>query len=126
VAQFLSDFCAAAQREQLELAPDAEAWLHGREFRGNVRELRNLMQRVAVLAAGPVIDLPELQQLAGEASPSGPASGTLASELEALERRMIRDAVTAADGNLAAAARALGVDRANLHRRMKRLELGRA
>ena len=46
--------------------------------------------------------------------------------LEALERRLIREAVDAAGGNLAEAARQLGLDRANLHRRMKRLEIGRS
>ena len=51
------------------------------------------------------------------------AAPTLAEALDATRRASIRTAVTAAEGNWAAAARALGVDRANLHRLARRLGL---
>lgn len=126
VDQFLTDFCAATAREVLQLDAAALSWLQTREFRGNIRELRNLLQRVAILATGPVVSLAELQELSGEAQGPVQPSGRLAAALELLERQLIQDAVHTAEGNLAAAARELGVDRANLHRRMKRLDLDRS
>ncbi len=45
--------------------------------------------------------------------------------MEAYERRLIQGAITAADGNIAEAARRLSTDRPNLYRRMKRLGLRR-
>ena len=127
VETFLEEFCTQVGREQLELDAEASGLLRAREFRGNVRELRNLVQRIAILAPGPVVGVAELRPLLGESGSvaTRAARGTLAAELEALERKLIRAAVDAAAGNLAEAARRLGVDRANLHRRMKRLEIGR-
>ncbi len=127
VDNFLDEFCTELGRERLELDAAALDLLRGREFRGNVRELRNLMQRIAILASGPIVGVGELKPLLGESgsATSQAVRGTLAAELEALERKLIRGAVDAAEGNLAEAARRLGVDRANLHRRMKRLQIER-
>jgi DNA-binding NtrC family response regulator len=124
---FLEEFCTQLGREQLELDGAAMDLLRRREFRGNVRELRNLAQRIAILAAGPTVGVEDLTPLLGESAATGgdAARGTLAGELESLERKLIREAVDTAAGNLAEAARRLGVDRANLHRRMKRLQIER-
>jgi two-component system nitrogen regulation response regulator NtrX len=124
VAAFLEEFCDALGRERLDIDGTALAALAGREYPGNVRELRNLVHRVAILARGPLVTPEELAEILGE-SPGRAPRGTLASELEALERGLIREAVDEAEGNLAEAARRLGLDRANLHRRMKRLEIER-
>jgi transcriptional regulator with GAF, ATPase, and Fis domain len=124
VAAFLEEFCDALGRERLDIDEAALAALAGREYPGNVRELRNLVHRVAILARGPVVTPDELAEMLGE-SPATASRGALAAELEALERKLIREAVDEAQGNLAEAARRLGLDRANLHRRMKRLEIGR-
>lgn len=123
---FLEEFGAQLGRGQLELDGPAVELLLAQEFRGNIREFRNLLHRTAILAAGPVVGAEDLRSLMGEgAGTVGSGSGTLAAELEALERKLIGDAVDTSGGNLAAAARQLGVDRANLHRRMKRLEIER-
>ena len=50
--------------------------------------------------------------------------GGLSERLVEYERELIRDSLEATDGNIAAAARRLGVDRANLHRKIQRLGLG--
>ena len=66
---------------------------------------------------GPVGEEELLQLLTREELPAG----TLAERLEAFERRELSRALAAAEGNVAAAARGLGVDRGNLHRRLARL-----
>ena len=98
---------------------------------GNVRELANLVERLTILGEGPVSAAELEPMLAGAASApappgrSGGAGGSLSAALESYERRLIREALDAASGNLAQAARQLGTDRANLHRRMRRLGMRR-
>ena len=57
---------------------------------------------------------------------AGASTQSLSQALEHYERRLIREALDAAGGNLAEAARRLDTDRANLHRRMRRLGLSRS
>jgi two-component system response regulator PilR (NtrC family) len=50
----------AAQNKRLGFAPDSLRWLVGQSFRGNVRELENLVERAVTLALGPRIELSDL------------------------------------------------------------------
>ena len=84
---------------------------------GNVRELRNVITRAAVLAPGPDIrrsDLsPEMQQRRLEA----PESAN--SNLEGMEKRMILDVLTRTNGHHQQAADLLGISRRTLSRKLK-------
>ncbi len=83
---------------------------------GNVRELDNAIAFAAALCEDGVIgvdDLPEQLSL----SPDGAAEGNDGDELRAM--------LSACKGNVSEAARRLGIDRTTLHRRMKRLGVGR-
>jgi two-component system, NtrC family, response regulator PilR len=51
---------SAAQDKRLEFAPDSLRWLVRQSFRGNVRELENLVERAVTLALGPKIELTDL------------------------------------------------------------------
>ncbi|HET6334047.1 MAG TPA: sigma-54 dependent transcriptional regulator [Polyangiales bacterium] len=51
---------AAAQNKRLSFAPDALRWLVAQSFRGNVRELENLVERAVTLTLGVRIELPDL------------------------------------------------------------------
>jgi two-component system response regulator PilR (NtrC family) len=50
----------AAQNKRLGFSPDALRWLVAQSFRGNVRELENLVERAVTLALGARIELPDL------------------------------------------------------------------
>ena len=97
---------------------------------GNVRELANIVERLAILAAGDSITADDVARVlppdgAGGAG-SADASWTdlsLADALDRHERTLIARALSAARGNVADAARKLATDRANLYRRMRRLGL---
>jgi two-component system nitrogen regulation response regulator NtrX len=103
---------------------------------GNVRELANIIERLAILAAGPVITAEDVARVfpqdggGGGARPEGTnASGlawtdvALTDALDRFERTLIARALSATQGNVAEAARRLSTDRANLYRRMRRLGL---
>jgi transcriptional regulator with GAF, ATPase, and Fis domain len=107
---------------------DAEAWrcLGAHGWPGNVRELRNLMERLAILSGATVSASQITALLRGGVGGGGdPHEGLpLAERLEAYERSVLSAALERAAGNAAEAARELGVDRANFHRKLKRLGLG--
>ncbi len=100
---------------------------------GNVRELQNIVERLIILHGGATITarevqgvLPSVQRPVDAPAPPGfVAADTLplSDALDAYERHLITQAVAAADGNIADAARRLRTDRPNLYRRMKRLGL---
>ena len=121
-AHFLGHFCAQSGRRAKQLDEDALARLATQAWPGNVRELRNLMERLVIMAEGENLDARTLVEvLDGEAAAAPAGGGSLADRLEDYERRELGRALAAAGGNIAEAARALGVDRGNLHRRLKRL-----
>ena len=97
------------------LAADASAWLAHRDWPGNVRELRAMVEAAAALAApaADVVDAALLRFVAGEAdeaaSPAATATGSLAAAIAGLETLMLREALTAAQGNQSEAARLLGI-----------------
>lgn len=89
---------------------------------GNIRELANICERLAILHPGEQLDLSAVE---GLLPPSKLDPAPLSQRLEDYERWQIETALAAAAGNVAEAARALQTDRANLYRRMKRLGIER-
>ncbi|MCA9605265.1 MAG: nitric oxide reductase transcriptional regulator NorR [Myxococcales bacterium] len=120
----------------VRLDEGARARLHRYDWPGNVRELENAVQRAVLRASArvprgePVVVRPEslgeetvsaVQDGDGARSPADEVP--LADRVEAFRREAIREAIDAADGNWAAAARSLGMHRSNLHHLAKRLGL---
>jgi two-component system nitrogen regulation response regulator NtrX len=114
---------------------------------GNVRELRNVIERLSIMAEGETIQAEDVHAVLreartgfgnrpqpdrahhGNAPPppleTPPAGLPLAEILERTERSAIRRALEEAHGKISEAAKILGMDRANLHRKMRRLGIGR-
>ena len=118
------------------VSPEAKAKLLAYDFPGNIRELRNLIERAAILAVGPRIEAEDVPLPAAGAAPagSGPGQATagverlvaglpdlldLPSTMETVEAALIRRALTAAGGVQAEAARRLGVSRSHLAYKLK-------
>ncbi|HEY1692025.1 MAG TPA: sigma-54 dependent transcriptional regulator [Polyangiaceae bacterium] len=128
VTRFVTD-----QPRKLRFTEPAMAWLARRPWAGNVRELRNVIQRIALLAEHDLVDVATLEELAG------PAVGDtrievdrmarsllalperLGSKLDVIERAVLHHAIESCGGNKSAAARLIGVDRKALERRWERL-----
>jgi DNA-binding NtrC family response regulator len=93
---------------------------------GNVRELRNLVESLLLMAEGEQVTEAEVTALV-EARPR-PASPELCraasgASLEQAERAVIAAAIARSQANLAEAARALGISRSTLYRKMERYGL---
>jgi DNA-binding NtrC family response regulator len=112
----------------LELSPEAEAALKAYDWPGNVRELENALERAAVLATGPVIQLHQLPKRIVEPAPrrivdeAAPANPTL----EVIERAYIQWVLLAEGGNKTRAAEVLGIDPSTLYRKIGRYGLSDA
>jgi len=71
VQHFLTVFCQKANKPALTVAPDALRVLQQQEWRGNVRELENVLERVVALVPGPQITLDDVAQWVQAPSPNG-------------------------------------------------------
>jgi len=104
------------------VTPAALAALRAHSWPGNVRELENVLMRALVRAEGGPIDVRHLPELRARRSGAGahpPSSGVLLSLAEA-ERVHIEKALSAHGGQVAAAARALGISRTTLYAHLRR------
>jgi NtrC-family two-component system response regulator AlgB len=102
-------------------SPAAQAAIAKYDWPGNIRELRNAVERGVILSAGREIDLPHLPAMVGVVSPARVEIGG-AITLDALEAEHIRR-VLAAVPSLDEAAVVLGIDPSTLYRKRKRFGL---
>jgi DNA-binding NtrC family response regulator len=117
-ASFMRAFAERARRAMAGIAPGAEAVLQSRPWDGNVRELRNVIERACILSDGGPITERELRlALPREAGARRPgdhwrtAPGAPLATLSRLERDHVLRALERARGNKKAAAEMLGVSR---------------
>jgi len=121
---FLAQFAAIEGRGALDLAPDAVELLTDYHWPGNVRELRNLMERAVVLVEGDAVSAADLLPWL-ESPPEGNDDAGLRGRVARSEIDSIRRALEAADWNVTQAAAGLGIDRTNLHRKMRKYGIAR-
>ncbi|MGB6452752.1 MAG: PEP-CTERM-box response regulator transcription factor [Steroidobacteraceae bacterium] len=104
-------------------APDAVAAIESHSWPGNVRELENRVNRAAILAEGPAITAEDLGLAAGEAP--GTELLSLRKTRRRAENQAVQRAIALTGGNIAKAARMLGITRPTIYEvlgRMKRAE----
>jgi len=124
-AHFLERFCAAEGRAPKRLDDEARAVLEEYHWPGNVRELRNLMERAVVLVEGEVVTAGDLVPWLDPADAGGQEAVGLRGEIEKREADAIRRALESAGWNVTQAAAGLGIDRTNLHRKMRKYGIAR-
>jgi two-component system nitrogen regulation response regulator NtrX len=120
---FLGEFCARNNFKPKSIDDAVLPVLERYEWPGNVRELRNAVERMAILTPGPRITLDSIP-LEIRLPASAPAAG-LHGVRDAAERERIVQALEQTNWNVAGAARVLGIERTNLHKRIRALGLSR-
>jgi DNA-binding NtrC family response regulator len=131
-AAFVRETAERLQKPLVGLTPGAERLLGAARWDGNVRELRNVLERACILADGDFITEKELAismppvTYSAVRVVSHPAAKECGEEdlLVNVEREHIQRALLRARGNKKAAARMLGLSRRALYRRLERLDLG--
>jgi two-component system nitrogen regulation response regulator NtrX len=125
---FIATLSAEYGKRPKELSPEVLAHLMGLPWAGNVRELRNIIERLVIMTAGERIEASHLPTPLGGAGPlsadNGAAAGpaafpSLVEAREDFEKRYIWKKYQECGGNMSRTAEALRVERSNLYRKMK-------
>jgi DNA-binding NtrC family response regulator len=119
---FVKRQAAEMNRPDIALSAEAEAELLSMSFPGNVRELKNILERAVALCDGPRIMAHDLMPLETDTS-GGCVDGsppTLKESVAVAEREAIHTALVRSDWGIGRAAGALGISRKSLWEKMKR------
>jgi two-component system nitrogen regulation response regulator NtrX len=107
------------------LSESAIRHLQSLPWPGNIRELRNTIERLVIMARGDVVEVGDIEALLprSAAPPSAPAaadeSGSLQQVRESAERQFLLDKLEEFNWNIARTARAIGTPRSNLYKKME-------
>jgi len=123
-SHFLARFAEAEGRAPMNLTDDARELLEEYHWPGNVREMRNLMERAVVLVKDDEVTAADLNPWLESPPEEGEDAG-LKGKVARSEIDSIRRALDAADWNVTQAAAGLGIDRTNLHRKMRKYGIAR-
>jgi two-component system nitrogen regulation response regulator NtrX len=128
---FLIHYCQEFATRPKTLTSAALDHLRRYRWPGNVRELRNLTERLSIMVEKPEIDVGDLLPLLDavgtpEASHrTQPSTGTLRDQLDEQERQILERELRETQWNVSESARRLGIDRASLHRKIRRFGLSK-
>ena len=126
VDYFLSRFCRENGRQTMSLNDAAMNNLRRREWLGNVRELRNLMERVVILCPNQAIDESDLSEEIRRNNTDGDSSeASLKDARQEFESRFILNCLKGNAWNITETAKQLGIERTHLHRKMRQYEIER-
>ncbi len=127
--RFLQDFAAKEGQQLKTLTDGALEQLMAHDWPGNVRELKNIIERLIILTPSNEIkadDIPELN-VKTEQSAVTPESSTVSDSLRDarldFERQFIIKKLEEYDGNISKTAEAIGLERSNLHKKLKSLKV---
>ncbi|MBN1615048.1 MAG: sigma-54-dependent Fis family transcriptional regulator [Deltaproteobacteria bacterium] len=124
VERFLGEFSAKEREAQKSITDDALAALTAHDWPGNVRELKNIIERLVIMTPDSVIsrkDIPILDKLGldtGEDEIDSTSDSFREAKME-FEKQYLSKKLREFDGNISKTAEAIGLERSNLHRKIK-------
>src|SRR6266542_2044673 len=127
--RFLAEACERNGRRPMKVSREALLALQAHEWPGNVRELRNLVERLAILSDGPEIGVAEVAAVLPDArrprADRFRGGASFHDLVEEAEREIILGALDAHADNVSDTARALGLERSHLYKKMRALGIRR-
>ncbi len=106
--------------------PAAIAYLGTLAYPGNVRQLKNLIERLTILYPGRTVDVDDVARQAGEKPASNDAvedESSLARQVALFEKNLVEQVLNESEGNISEAARRLKIERSSLSRKIKEYNL---
>lgn len=123
VNHFLSSLKASYKKPALTITPEALDWLKNLPWPGNIRELKNLIERAVLVTNGDALDIVDFSKHY-RVHPQKPTAGSLppvgSSTLDEMEISLIKQALKFHANNISRAAKSLGLSRSALYRRMEK------
>jgi len=129
IEYFIRQFSARHNKQIKGMTPAARRRLMGYDWPGNVRQLRNVVESMVVVAYDGLLDLDALPEELADKSPSGEQSPTASlaalagRPLTELERLFIAETLRLTGGNREEAAKMLGIGQRTLYRKIKEFGL---
>ena len=124
IEYFTEKYSKENNRDKLTLSKEAVDSLIKYNFPGNVRELENIIERAVVLCRSEAITLNDLPNVVkgfkAEKEIPQIEAGSLIEQVEELEKKLIFDALSSANGNQSQAGRMLGLTERNLRYKMQK------
>ncbi|MEO7986378.1 MAG: sigma-54 dependent transcriptional regulator [Gemmatimonadales bacterium] len=130
VAHFADQLAASAGVPGRKFADDAVRRLQSRTWPGNIRELRNAIERALILASGKVVTAADIERLLPgaeilAASPEAGQGHTFETFKQEAEKGFLTQQLRERDWNISETARALKMPRSNLYKKIERYGLTR-
>ncbi|OGB68756.1 MAG: hypothetical protein A2Y94_07270 [Caldithrix sp. RBG_13_44_9] len=128
IQHFIEKICLKNNRKPVQIAPEVIRTLQQYSWPGNIRELQNIMERLIIMAAGGKIEassLPTYLQQPGSSVGLFSEKIGLKEWREKTEREYIRQSLDHCGWNISETAKFLGIERTNLHKKMKALGIQR-
>ena len=125
VNEFLDEFSLETKKERKFLSPDALELLKKYSWPGNIRELKNLIERMAIMYPGRVINAEDMpspfntSRIEDHKLETFFSFDTLKEAREMFEKSFIESKLGEFEGNISRTAEAIGVERSNLHKKIK-------
>ena len=115
---FLSKYAQSMNKNVVDFSPQAMEMFMGYDWPGNIREVRNVVERAMVVAQGPQIQVEDISfPFPSPATPSGGAS------LEEVEKDQILKILNQTKGNIAQAAEILKISRLTIYNKIEKYHL---
>jgi Nif-specific regulatory protein len=126
---FLDRYCRELGKPVAGFAEDTLELMKSHDWPGNVRELQNEVQRLVIEAEPDSLIVPDLlsariRKLENVLAGAGPARGTLKEAVEQVERYLVLESLREHRNNKTNAAKALGITREGLHKKLRQLKIG--
>ncbi len=124
VEHFIKEYCIEYHKDLKRVSPDANDLFKGYSWPGNVRELKNVVERMVIMIPGTVIEAKDVPSPIRE-QPKAPAEFSffsydlLKEARREFEKRFILKKLTENDENISKTAEGIGIERSNLHRKIK-------
>ena len=123
---FLEDFCVRNGFRKKSFHPEVWEAFESGKWPGYARELRNVVERMAILSHEDVLTLASVPlELRLQNEPGAAGRSSVQEARETAEREHVLRALEESGWNVSSAARALGMERTNLHKRIRALGLSR-
>jgi two-component system NtrC family response regulator len=123
-AYFVNNLKVIYNRPDLQIHANASKWLKTMPLPGNIRQLKNIVERTVLLTAADVLEVDDFKRNVHAVSNSAPVNTVLpevgAVTLEEMEHQMIRRAMDFHRNKVSKVARALGITRFALYRRLEK------